>query len=605
VAGGTPCTASPRPSPSPPWRRCCWPSGQLDAAAAKRLFEVARAYRSKKWHDSALLVLREALPHDRDVARAEIAAVEKARGGAPPAAGPEPSKTAIDALRIEWMNGEWKRRNGVLLSPAPQQKGYSSDLMTSATHGDQRIGVTVRYGDRDAMAALLFGATGNDYFIYEIISYTGDPVVTLVLYQWAGGKLTMLEEQPVDGTKVREEHRLEVQVRADDVDCLLDGVVRIRAKCPTVPHGKVGFFVSAATGFGGPVEFRDFVLADLPVKPLSPEEQAAAEREARAAALRQGVLAKLAAAEQELGQKRPEAALAQLLRARTQRTEIEAGKVRDDLEKSVQRLTAKADPLQARWQKARAETAAALAALAPRYAARQWYAAAGRVLERAAALDPVHAAAAAAMVEQQAARQREAAAVAAAREVQANAALVEWFADGTRPFGDRGALWQVSAAEGAVTPPLREGAWLITDRAALPAAKCSVQFQLAPARIAGIVFGWRGPHDHCAASLRWRDGKLLFAIRRWRETRWDDLASVAFADPVATAPGEPLPWRDLEVEYGPTSIVARCGGQELKVTPAEPFPGGRIGLVARAEQPTEDTLRFRAFRAPPVPATEK
>ncbi|HLQ36698.1 MAG TPA: hypothetical protein VK348_02765 [Planctomycetota bacterium] len=568
------------------------------AAVAKSLFELERAYKVRNWFTTAVSLCEAAAEFDAPAAQKELAALYKLQPALAPkagATGPAPAASAIEKLGKDDVSGAWQFRDGTLWSPSPLSTEDSACFLTKTEHKDQRIGVTIETGDRDAMAGLLFGAANrNDYYIIDLHTFRGHGGTRLVLYQWRKDKLLTIAQAEHTFTKSATARRLELLVRGDSVEARLDGAAVLATGCPSVPHGKLGFFVSAVSPLRESVVFRDFALEPLP----DPGASAASNAQEQA---RNSILAGVAEAEKLLQQKKNEPAAERLRAARRDAQQLVAGTLRDGMVASIDKQLAQADVLQLRRSKAEVEAALALRKLAERYADAGWLRAAEQVALSAARLDPDGQATLAAMFAERQAAQRteQAAAVRKARDGEGadNGPLQTWFQGGLRPFGVADKFWQLGA-EGGTSPELTDSqSYLIANRGDDTAAKAAVQFLLPDQAFAGLVFAWQHHGDFCVCIAQWQDGKLLLGMKRWYGSDWIELGAQSWEVPAPARDG----WIPLEVGYGKDGIVARCLGHEYKVERKDLKLRGRFGLLAGTHKKEPVALRFRGFVPPAAP----
>ena len=347
-------------------------------AAAKQLLKLARAYKGRRWQSMAVHYAEFAERLDPEVAERELkqlrkqtGAKAKGRKGSPSKAAGKAEKAAgIGALGRGVVLDEWKLVDGTLLSPSPPPTSYSPYYLTSTEHKDELLSVAIDVGNRDAMAGMIFGANdATDYFILDMMTFADSGRVSLRLYYYKEPGLQLLTEGEVDlGAPTTLERRLAVCVRGAQIEGFVDGKRGILCDGPRLAHGLVGFYVSAASARKeGAVPFHDFLREPAP-------EQGAASAEAVTADAESGralTLTKIALAEQDLEDKRPEAAVRKLLEARRSSYQLKAGVMRKVLLDSIDELL-KADPLRVRRAKAEAEAAKILAELANTYGKQDW-----------------------------------------------------------------------------------------------------------------------------------------------------------------------------------------------------------------------------------------
>lgn len=330
-----------------------------DAATARPLLLLSRAYRGRKWIATADELVAAAAEFDPAAAQKEAQASIR-----PPAAKPagEPF-AALGQLAVE---GSWQARDGALFTPDPLAP-TSAWYVTRTPHADHAIAVDIDVGDRSAMFGILLGATGHEqYHIVDYEFWKGTTTVQVRFWRWRDGDLRELAVGHIELDRLRTAPtRLQVLVRGNRVEARADGKVVLDAAADAPLRGNVGFYASGSSKLKTALAVRNFELAPLPE-----DTPTAAAIAAAADADRQRTVTEvIAAAERLLAKKQPELAAAKLRAARGSALAIAAATVRSTLLAAVDKLLATADPLQARRQKAFAEAAAAQAALAEAYAA--------------------------------------------------------------------------------------------------------------------------------------------------------------------------------------------------------------------------------------------
>jgi hypothetical protein len=564
------------------------------AAAAKKLLEIERQYRSRSWFATAAAVCETAAEFDAAAAQKELQALQKQQPGLAPAKPAADKENTFEDLGRGDTHGDWRVREGALWSPAPPPADSASYLTKTRT-ADNRIRVDIDTGNCDALSGLILGAKDLwDHFILDTEVWRDSGNVAVRLYSWCDGKLDKLGEGLVESPKPRTRPlQVEVLVRGDTVRVSADGRPALTVRCGRPAHGLLGFYVSAASSKKDAIVYRSVAIRPLPAEDKA---DAAADKDA---VQRDDALAAVAAAEAMLKNKQPEGAAEQLRAARRSTAALGAGTLRDELRASIDKLLAQADPLHGKRGKAFAEAAQALRPLADRYAELGWLQAASAVAASMARLDPDGQEATAAAFAQRAAAAQQAQQQAALAQRDGppvdNAPLVEWFTNGLRPFAEADAFWQLGA-DGACSPELTgTQAYLIANRGDASAAAASVQFLLAENAFAGLVFGWRGPSDFGVAIAQWRDGKLQLGMKYWNGAAWIELGAQTFE----VAADKRTGWIDLAVRYGPEGVVATCLGNKLESARADSKVNGRFGLLAGARGAQPQSVRFRAF-VPPV-----
>ncbi|MGE3173967.1 MAG: hypothetical protein AB7O97_15180 [Planctomycetota bacterium] len=574
------------------------------ATAARKLVAAARGYRSRKWPDAARAVAERAAALDPDAAARELAQLggpgPTSRATTAPAAAVDP----IEALGCLTESGGWRVENGVLWS-APVGPTHSAVYITQTQHEDHRIAAQVDLGRRSAMVGVLIGCVdGDNYYICDHEVWAQNSVVEARLYRYAAGAAQPL--QPLGHGRIEPGRprtgpvQIEVLVRGDRVECLVDGARAYALECPTPVRGAVGFFVSGASALQEPL-----AIHDVEVTPL-PEDAGAAPdlRDADRQRLQGEIADAIAAAEQHLTAGRDQQAALQLWSTRrTLRGLEDVPELQGSLRGAIDDLLRRADPQHKRRDKAFADAAALLRPLLDAYAAAAMPEAAARLAATVADLDPdTHTAALAeftrraaiarserrgARLQRELDRQRQAEPPAGA--AADDGALRAWFEGGRRPFHGEDRAWEFDAA-GARTPMLHHSqAWILaTQEPALTGAR--VQVQVPPESIAGIVFGWRSEASLSVAQAWWQDQKLNLRVLHLGPKGWTELGAAAYEVPAQ----ELGSWQQLHVSWSTGEIVLRAGDRALRV-PRSVDVQGPIGLMAHSRAGAPTQVQFRYF----------
>ena len=352
-------------------------------AAAKQLLKLARAYKGRRWPTMAMYYAEFAERLDPEAAERDLKQLRKQAGAkgrgrnasSSVAAGKAATAAGIGALGRGIVLDEWQLVDGTLLSPSPPPTTYSPIYLTTTEHKDESLSVAIDVGNRDAMAGLIFGAKdATDYFILDMMTFADSGRIGLRLYYYKEPALQLLTEGEIDlGAPRTLERRLEVRVWGTTIEGLVDGKQGLLCTGPRVAHGLIGFYVSAASARKeGAVPFYDFVRGPVAEEGAAPADSVTTDpATADAESGRSLILTKIALAEQDLEDKRPEAAVAKLLEARHSSYQLEARVMRKVLLDSIDELL-KADPLRLRRGKAEAEAAKPLAELANTYGEQGW-----------------------------------------------------------------------------------------------------------------------------------------------------------------------------------------------------------------------------------------
>ncbi len=560
------------------------------SATARSLLTMARAYRSRKWNETADALAVQAARFDEAAATKELP-MTRPRANAR-------TVDPIDALGHDYDQGTWTHRDGVLCSPT-ELPATSALYITTTKHEDQRLAMTVDIGDRDAMFGVILGNTGDSYYIVDFHFWAGSSEIQTNIYYYSAAGLVTIGEGSHSSDELRKgPSRIEVLVRGPRIEARVDNATTADLACPTPVRGTFGFYISGASPYRGSLSIRDVALGPLPENEPTPAQLDAAAT----AAQQQQVTAAIDAARVLLLEKRPEPAALRLRAARAIADRVTAPAARDALLGTIDKLLGANDPLHARREKALGEAAGALRALANAHAAADRLQLAACLASLMAELDPVGQRQAAATLQTRAELAR---AQARARQ-QAKAAgspiddgaLAAWFKGGAHPLG-QGAAWQFGF-DGAMSPSItRTESFVIATRGDHHAGTASVRFQLPPTGRAGLLFAWQNEHDHLRATVQRHDARLELTLALRKGNSLQVLASTVIDFDVAADGG----WVQLDVALGGDRIVARCRDRELAVPAPVPGLHGRFGLVAGNEASTAATIPFRAF-TPPTEATD-
>ena len=579
-------------------------------AIAKSQVELATAYRTKKWFDTAATRLDVADALDRDAGAKERAALLAALPKAPvaaPAKKPDAAKPLLPAMLqrsgTKWTFGNWREAADHLASPALPPND-NVEWITNTTHGDHEIVVEWKPEDpsKDCNLALcvglgkLDGSTSYSGFRAKVVYHTGPKMWGVHLWEIVEQDVRELTFQNFtlppseDGW-----HRLAVQVHGSQLRAILDNQQPVTAATSKPPLGCVGLFVGDSKLPSGPVRFRNLRVDPLPADTPSDDELRAAAESERQNAITNAV----DAAKALLAKKQMEPAALALRGALADVREMSPGVLRDNLVKSIQQMLGQADPLQPKRQKAAQDATASLAALSQQYATAGWARCALTVALRAADFDPDGQTALVAKAREALQQWNVTQASKRANELAPpqddGTVLKAWFTAG-QLLDSRTQPW-THANGGVRLDDFADGMSVLMAKVGSPAlSKASVHARLpALGTWAGFAFDVAGPHDYAIAAVwRHQDGVEL-AVQRYAGGKWLAVSRRKVPMDAWRLDG----WFGIEIEAKPTGVTLKAAGNEVVVERARLAPATpRFGLCAGSQSEERVAIELRAFAVP-------
>lgn len=141
----------------------------------------------------------------------------------------------------------------------------TSAFLLSRTNlsGDGEISVDIKRPDTAGQAALVFGARGeDDFFIFEVAFHERATDNRVVAYHWTGKELKRLAAENFDLSKAQRAswitHALQIESRR--MTGFVAGKKVLSFSCPRKPVGTIGFYISAASAYKGPVLYRRLLV---------------------------------------------------------------------------------------------------------------------------------------------------------------------------------------------------------------------------------------------------------------------------------------------------------------------------------------------------------
>jgi hypothetical protein len=358
------------------------------SACARAQLGLALLYRGKKWGRSALDCLDLADRFEPGASRKEREQLVAARlvNGEPSVLEPRGYSLLQrhEAVRAE---GPWREVGDTLECGAHPAQTPWYEWTIDARHEDCELAVEFRSSDPKAPhdCALLVGLDRDDWY-YQCIAayYAEDGRYDVGLFERKGTAAATIASASVaplpgpDGF-----HRLTLRVHGKALRVQLDDAPALEANAKIAPRGRFGITVGLENQASVPITLRSFERRPWP--PLSAAERHAIVQDG----VRERIVEGIDGAGALLGRKEPDAAAQRLRIAWRDTTSLDRGPLRASLAKAIDELAPKADLLHSRRQKVGHEGVRALTALADRYAAGGQVRAACRLVELAAALDPV------------------------------------------------------------------------------------------------------------------------------------------------------------------------------------------------------------------------
>ena len=578
-------------------------------AVAKAQVELATAYRTRKWFDTAAQRLDVAERFDRDLVAKErgLLAAQRPKAKAEAGAAPAPAAAAAkgnplfrrDALARS--SGVWRESEDLLECAAHAATSGVHEWVLKGDHADGEMVVEFRSADGkgDENAGFVFGVGGDSSYLASASHFVAHQgLFTVALFQVGANEYKDLGNVSVAGKAGADGfHRFAVSVRGGVVRVQLDEAAPLEITVATPPRGQFGLSVGLGNRDSPTVVFRGLRVGPLPADAPSDEDL----RAEAAAAVQSAVLAAVDRAKALTERKQPEAAAAELREAVLAARELPAGLLRDNLVQSIDGMLAGVDPLTAKRRKSGQDAAKAFVAVADRYAAAGQARLAARVVDLAAGFDPEGTAARQFAAQQAVAAWNVRIATERASELAppANdgAVLREWFAGGRR-LDSRLPEWEVAGPVARVVDlqPETFAAWM--PKAGVPLAnKAAVHVRLPQVGVAsGFCFDVAGPHEYAAVFLVRRAKGLSLDVWRYGNGQWKKLVS----KPVEVDAWKLDGWFEVALEAGASGVTVRGGGASLELErKLLPPATGRIGLWTNNEGKQPATVEFRAFRILP------
>lgn len=578
-------------------------------SVAKQQVELAAAYRTKKWLDTAATRLDAADRYDRDAGAKERAALEaaKPKGKTPSApAGAAPAAAQLCPLlqrnNAEFVSGDWREAGDVLECQAP--KDDHLEWVTKASHADHEVVVEFRPADatkeHNAVLAVGLGIQPGSHnfsgYRLQCCFHPESKEYGLTVWAVRGMDVTSLGEAWVAAAPSTDGfRRLAIQVRGARLRAQLDQGKAIEVAADGEVRGKVGLLHGLANSTTCIVQFRNLRIDPLPADRPTDEELRAKDDAANQNAITKAV----DEAKELLAKKQPEPASLLLRDALGRVAALPAGVLRDNLHKSVEQMLAQADPIAPRRRRTAQAVASELAALADEYANAGMVRAALVLVEHGAAFDPEGQAARLAAAQEAVRVWNVAQAAARASELAPpaddGAVLREWFAKGRKLDTDNkgfvvdGASARAEAMVGKALatwapPPLAPKLEKFSVYAHLPApgVHAGVLFDVVDSANFGVVLLAREAKALRLHAFMKIGGKWVPLLQR-------DVAMDAWRRDG---------WHQITVDANATGLLATCGNARIQV--ARKLMGkatGVPGLYAWTDTAEAVTVEFRAFAA--------
>lgn len=579
-------------------------------AVAKAQVELATAYRTRKWFDTAAQRLDVAERFDREIVTKErgLLAAQRPKARAEAAPAPTPAAAAAkgnplfrrDALVRS--SGVWHEGEEQLECAAHAANSGVHEWVVKGDHADGEMVVEFRSadgkGDENVSLAFGLGGDGPSYLASAAHYKDHQGLYTVILFEVSGGQYKDLGNVSAAGVAGPDGfHRLAVRVRGGKVLVQLDEAAPLEVTVANPPSGQFGLAVGLGNRDSPAVVFRGLRAGPLPADAPSDEDL----RAEAAAAVQSAVLAAVDRAKVLTERKQPEAAAAELREAVLAARELPAGLLRDNLVQSIDGMLTGVDPLAAKRRKAGQDAAKAFVVVADRYAAAGQVRLAARVVDIAVGFDLEGTAARQVAAQQAVAAWNVRIATERASELAPpaddGAMLREWFAGGRR-LDSRLPEWEVAGPVARVVDlqPETFAAWM--PKAGVPlVAKAAVHVRLPQAGVAsGFCFDVAGPHEYAAVFLVRRAKGLSLDVWRYGNGQWKKLVS----KPVEVDAWKLDGWFEVALEAGAAGVTVRGGGVRLDLErKLLPPATGRIGLWTNNEGKQPTTVEFRAFRILP------
>ena len=578
------------------------------AVAAGKLVKLAGNYRRRNWCARALQQLDDAERLSAGSSAKERLAVEKrlarrkpARRSEPePQPEPEPAGDLLPTMELREVLGDWVRDARGIRSPALEESTVML-FAESPTHEDNLLRIELRIGANEGQAGVIFGATDtSNFYIADVFVDSASRQGSITIWRVTGRTsveklvdrgLNLTKEKAADWLKIA------VEIRGQQVVATLNGKGRIQVKCPTIPHGGVGLFVSGSSANKAPVEFRELHIDPLPVE----KEVEAAAQPLRSKLPAEKLQERIAAAERLITAGQVEDAVLALGSVREDLVTVESDVMRSALEAATRALLETNDPLHAKVVTAHREIAELFVPMGRRYLAAKRPFAATALLERAGGFDDKAVAAelraARATLEPILAKRRGLAPEPEARAD--NATGRAWF-EGGRQYGVSGWSWRESFLS---SPELEDAGTLhvAKRKANWKAGRASVQVRLRGEASAGVAFGVRSLHDYYLAGVSHGKRDSHVFVSRHYNNNWQDIAQRV----VRFSPEARAGWMTIDVVHQEGKVVVRVGqAKPIEVAKKDLDPRGTYGFYVWTERRL-GSAQFRNFGATETAVPEK
>lgn len=568
---------------------------ETDAAIAQEIAKVAGHYVRKKWHITAVGLLRIAAAYDPVAMNARVDRIEQRIAEAArkdhAAARREDAKEAaerkslLESFEPEKMQGKWTVRPGELRSP--ELAGKSVYVYDKRELRDGVLRAEIATGDRSAMAGVMFGAwSDRDYYV-ALLAHDIEQGYSSLSIAYYNGDTNLIESIAATSAFTKAAQRigwlpLAITIRGKRVKVVGPAGMECEADLPRPAHGGFGAWIPNNSPSKDPVAFGGFRLEPLPSEDAASPNAVVRSRpgekdNARILLESVGVLKPRLKDIDEV-----ELACLELRALRRRAFRLAPGAVRSAVVESIERLLAEHDPVDTKRTVGAVECAKLLAGLARRYADADFPVAADLVLLQnqgfdVATTEAVRAELANARGAVPAAERGYPAEV---HDESDNRGLRVWFENGRAAL--RNANWTWSEAE-VVSPALESGsAMLLSENESDSFGRVHVQVQqLGREAYAGaaLVFGHRTDRDYWVASVQALDGQghASLSIQHYLAPEWH----LVTHERVRFEPGALNGWMTIEVEFEPSRVRAKFGTApaiEAELGDARTVRPGRFGL---------------------------
>ncbi|HEX6810111.1 MAG TPA: hypothetical protein VF384_00685 [Planctomycetota bacterium] len=584
------------------------------ASVAKQQLELAQAYRTRKWLDTAQTRVDVAMRYDRDAAAKERGLLEAARpkpkavaAAAAKDAEKEPEKPKpgplLERANTDNVVGTWQVVDDRLECVDDPTDSTLNEWTTNATHENHEIVVEFKPQDavKDHNAGIAFGivfdSVKRSYSGYRAqYHYSAQNKLHGVMLWFQSDEMQDLGEAWIPVAKSPDGfHRLSVQVHGKSVSVQFDHQTIMSKELPAEVRGQVGLVL----GIGGkpscPVQFRNFRVDPLAADAPTDEEV----REQAAAELQKSIASSLDEAKSLLDKKQPEQASLVLRDALGELEGMQEGVLRKNLAASIEQMLHQTDTIAPKRKKAAQTIAAELAGLADKYTTAGRARLALVLAKHAASFDPDGQAARLATAREAVRTWNVAQAAARASELAPpaddGAVLREWFAAGRR-LDNSDEDWKVEGPSARTM--LGAGALtMLMPKQGTPAlTKASVHVRLPAANTAaGFCFDVAGSRDY-AVALLFRE-KAGVSLRAYRYAgKWIMLGSKQMTMDAWRLDG----WFPIAIEATAAGITVRTAGAELVLDRQRlGLATGRFGLCADNATKEAIAIELRAFQVSP------